>query len=85
MSGQWKPFGDEPMEIEKEIHYLQMPPIPAEALEFIVKAQADAMRISGIVPIEMLRSGAVDPREVRGVCETFELTEKELKNFLDNI
>lgn len=106
MSGQWKPFGDEPIwgdvgettevdgvvwanvgpadaEIDKEFHILPMPQIPTEAWEFIEGARAEAMRISGIVPIEVLRSGAVDPRKVRGVCETLLLTEKELKNFLD--
>jgi hypothetical protein len=42
MSGQWKPFGDEPIrdeDVEKEFHILPMPPVPPEAFQFIEEAQ----------------------------------------------
>jgi hypothetical protein len=54
MSGQWKPFGDEPINIED--------------------AYPD-----GIVPIELVRGGAVDPRKVLGVFETTVMTQEEVE------
>jgi hypothetical protein len=49
MSGQWKPFGDEPIQedVEKDIHFLPMPPVPEEAFAWIEKAQRLYETITG--------------------------------------
>lgn len=61
-----------------------IPPPPPEHVpgtierKFVSRKELDQMYPSGIVPVEVVKSGAVDPRDVRGVSETFVVNVGEL-------
>jgi hypothetical protein len=62
-----------------------IPPPPPEHIpgtierKYISRKELEQLYPSGIVPVELVRNGAVDVREVRGVSETFTTTREDLE------